>query len=145
MNQPEWIPQHVTNSTDNHFYISENESPWSSYILMFWSSMNIPFLWHIRQGSHNFLQNLLPSFQSSCGIPPNLNQNVMQTHCSCNSTVHNSTLLSNHTCYSPTSNTKWLSRLYLLNPSSRCVTSRSVHESFDHPMYLPEHKLRTWS
>jgi len=38
---------------------------------LFWSSINIPFLWHIRQGSHNFLQKLHSSFQSSCSIFPN--------------------------------------------------------------------------
>ena len=32
MNWPKWSPQHVTNSTDRHSYISENESPWPSYI-----------------------------------------------------------------------------------------------------------------
>jgi hypothetical protein len=39
-----------------------------------------------QTGSHNFLQKLLSSFQSSCGIfPPTLNQNLMQAHCSCKS------------------------------------------------------------
>ena len=104
----------------------------------------------------SILQKLLSSFQSSCGISPTLKQNVMQAHCSCNSAVfhdtsqsqlylhtpvHNSTLHSNHMCYSPTANSK-LSRLYLLTPSSRCITSRSVHKSSDHTMFLPEYKPR---
>ena len=59
--------------------------------------------------------------------------------------VHNSAPLSNHMRYSPTSNSKSLSRLYLLTASSSCVTSRSVHKSFDHTMHLREHEPKILS
>jgi len=135
---------------------------------LFWSSTNIPFLQHIRQGSHHcqdqksiqepaffpatLLQKLLSPFQRSCGIFPHFNPKsdacplLLKLCCFLRHTtiptvtahtplVHNSTPLSKHMRYSPTSNSKSLSRLYLLTPSSSCVTSRSVHKSSDHIMY----------
>jgi hypothetical protein len=105
----------------------------------------------------SLLQKLQSSFQSSCGISPHFKPKsdvgplFLQLWCFLryititNVTAHTCTLLSNHMCYGSTSNSKWLSIFYLLNPSRSCVTSLLVHKSFDHTMYLPELKPRILS
>ena len=163
-------------STDRHSYISENESPWSSYIPICcghqrtFHSCNISDRGHTTAKIRNPLKNLrssqclfsksychhskvpvassphfkpksdaCPLFLQICCL---LRHTTIPTVTAHTPLVHNSAPLRNHMRYSPTSNSKSLSRLYLLTANSSCVTSRSVHKSSDHTMHLPEHKTR---
>jgi hypothetical protein len=54
---------------------------------LFWSSMNIPFLQHIRKGHTTFSKSYCHHFKVPVAFPPTLNQNLMQAHCSWNSAV----------------------------------------------------------